>query len=192
MKRVFVIHGWCGSPYKEWFPWIKKELEKKGFEVQIPEMPDYDNPKIEKGIPFLKKLVKNPDKDTYFIGHSIGCQTILRYLETLPNETKVGGCAFVSGWFHLSEETMQEEGTPEVANPWIESPINFDKILNHTTKFISIFSNDDPCVPISDSKIFKEKLNSKIIILNGRGHFNEDSNTTEIPELLKEFLKITK
>jgi len=38
MKRVFVIHGWGGNPYKEWFPWIKKELEKNGFKVEIPEV----------------------------------------------------------------------------------------------------------------------------------------------------------
>ena len=29
----------------------------------------------------------------------MGCQTIARYLETLPDEIKVGGAVFVAGFF---------------------------------------------------------------------------------------------
>ena len=32
-KRVFIAHGWDGYPEEGWFPWLKKELETKGFEV---------------------------------------------------------------------------------------------------------------------------------------------------------------
>ena len=45
MKRVFIIHGWTGKPEGDWFPWLKQELETKGFQVQIPEMPDTEKPK---------------------------------------------------------------------------------------------------------------------------------------------------
>ena len=33
-KRVFIVHGWDGYPEEVWFPWLKKELEAKGFEAQ--------------------------------------------------------------------------------------------------------------------------------------------------------------
>jgi esterase/lipase len=36
MKKVFIIHGWDGYPEEGWFPWLKKELEKKGFSVFVP------------------------------------------------------------------------------------------------------------------------------------------------------------
>ena len=29
MKRAFIIHGWDGYPAEGWFPWLKRELEKK-------------------------------------------------------------------------------------------------------------------------------------------------------------------
>ena len=47
----------------------------------------------------ITKIVEAPDKDTYFIGHSIGCQAILRYLEKI--NSPVGGALFVAGWFFL-------------------------------------------------------------------------------------------
>ncbi|MBU4141279.1 hypothetical protein KKE99_00155, partial [Patescibacteria group bacterium] len=29
-KRIFIIHGWEGAPESNWFPWLKKQLEKQG------------------------------------------------------------------------------------------------------------------------------------------------------------------
>ncbi len=52
-------------------------------------MPSPSAPKIEEWVNKLKELVPNPDNETVFIGHSIGCQTILRYLEQLNLKTKV-------------------------------------------------------------------------------------------------------
>lgn len=36
-KRIIVIHRWDGSPENEWYPYIKKELEDKNYQVLIPE-----------------------------------------------------------------------------------------------------------------------------------------------------------
>ncbi len=100
-KRVFIIHGWDGYPEEGWFPWLKKELDKRGFIVQIPAMPDTSEPKIEVWIPFLSKLVGQADENTFFVGHSIGCQAIIRYLQTLPDGIKIGGAVFVAGWYSV-------------------------------------------------------------------------------------------
>ena len=101
----------------------EKELEKKGFHVEVPAMPDTDNPKIESWVSFLKKTIKNPGKDTYLIGHSIGCQAILRYLQGI--NSKIGGVVFVAGWFSL--KGLETDGEWAIAKPWIETPIDFVK-----------------------------------------------------------------
>lgn len=36
MKRIFIAHGWDGCPEEGWFPWLKKELEIREFEVFVP------------------------------------------------------------------------------------------------------------------------------------------------------------
>lgn len=186
MKKVYLIHGWGGGPESEsWFPWIKQEMRKKGFDVEIPKMPNSENPKINEWVGFLKKTIKSLDENTYFIGHSIGCQAILRYLEQLPENVKIKGVIFVAGWFDLLDTSYEEEEEKEIAKPWIQTPIKFEKVKKHTNNFLAIFSEDDPCVPLSDSKKFKEKLNAKIIIKKNEEHFNK---TKEIPEIT-EFIK---
>ncbi len=107
----------------------------------------------------------------------------MRYLGQLPEKTKVAGGVFVAGFFNLPNLQTREE--KEIAKPWLEIPISFEKIKNHTNNFLAIFSNDDPDVPVSDSKLFKKNLNAKIILKENEEHFNE---TQEIPEIL-DFLK---
>lgn len=190
VKRVFIIHGWSGFPDEGWFPWLKKELVKKGFKAEIPAMPNPDFPKINEWVSFLAKAVKKADENTFFVGHSIGCQTILRYLESLPQGAKVGGVVLVAGWLHLTEETFKEEGAEEIASPWLDTPIDWDKILLHADKFTAIFSANDLYVPLSDSKIFMKKLDAKLIVEHGKGHFSGSDNVNELPSVLAELLRI--
>jgi predicted alpha/beta hydrolase family esterase len=194
MKRVFIIHGWGRYPEEGWYPWLKKELEQKGFEVFVPAMPNTDEPKIEEWVNFLENLVGEPDKNTYFVGHSIGCQAILRYLGKL-NAKKVGGAIFVAGWFHLSEFSFKEEPSEEeesrnIARPWMETPINFEKVKKTTNNFVAIFSDNDPYVPIEDKDIFKEKLGAEIIMEHNKGHFGDSDGITELPIALNSLLKM--
>ena len=98
-KRVFIIYGWEGNPENCWFPWLKKELENKGFSVIVPSMPHPDAPEIKSWVGHLNSVAGEADENTYFVGHSIGCQTILRYIEQLPQEVKIGGIVCVAGFF---------------------------------------------------------------------------------------------
>lgn len=188
-NRVFIIHGWGSNPKEDWFSWLKKELEQKGFEVFVPEMPNTDKPKIEEWVPFLTDLVGKPDENTYFIGHSIGCQTIMRYLEKLDN-IKAGGIVFVAGWFNLINLETDEE--KEIASSWLKTPINLEKIKNNSKKIIAIFSDNDPVVPLSDSDIFKKELGAKIITEHNKGHLDANSGITELPIVLEKILEISK
>ncbi len=160
--RVFIVHGWYGSPHKDWIPWLKSELEARGFEVYAPEMPNPDKPNIAEWVHMLKMSVGKPDRNTFFVGHSIGCQTILRFLETLGEGEETGGAVLVAPWLHLNTAAYRSQSRMDIAAPWLETPIQWAKVLSHTKNFSAIFSDNDPYVPIADSKIFKEKLGADI------------------------------
>ncbi len=189
MKKVVLVYGWEGNLDNCWFPWLKKELESRDFEVIIPEMPDSENPKIELWVSKLQKVIKEIDENTYFIGHSIGCQSIMRYLEELQEDKRIGGIIFVAGFFNLFHLETEEEKI--IAKPWLETPINTEKIKKYTNKIIAIFSDNDPDVPLSDSDLFKERLNAKIIIEHEKGHFDDDAGITELPVVLNKLLEIS-
>jgi uncharacterized protein len=184
MKRVYLIHGWGGNSEGGWFDWLKIELSKKNFKVEAFDMPETEKPTIENWVGYLEKKIDSEelDEETFFIGHSIGCQTILRYLEKIPKHKKIGGCVFVAGWFkliNLSPEEMQ------VAHPWTSGDINFERVLQHTDNFLAIFSNDDPLVALEEKDVFEKELGAKIIVKKNCGHFNQIQEISEILEFVK-------
>ena len=189
-KRVFIIHGWEGRPEEGIFPWLKKELQDKGFEVFSPAMPEPLNPQIDVWVTFLKQQIGIPNKDTILFGHSIGAQTILRYLELLNKNEVIAGAAFLAGWTNLTDAAYETDEDSVIAKPWLETPLNWDKIKAHSEKFIAIFSDDDPVVPISDAKIFESKLSAKIIIEHGKEHFSGSSGIKKLPSALSAILEI--
>ena len=82
MKKVYLVHGWGGSDSSEgWFGWLKKKSKENEIKVISFNMPNTNKPKIEEWVGFLEKNIKEIDKETYFIGHSVGCQAVLRFLE---------------------------------------------------------------------------------------------------------------
>ena len=194
MKKLILVHGWGGSGSGGWFDWLKQELENSNdsdeWMIKSPDMPETENPKIDAWVNKLEEVAEElgADEELFLIGHSIGCQTIIRYLEKLPENTKIGGAIFVAGWFNLKETAYEAEEEKNIAKPWIEEPIDIKKVRARCDKFVAIFSDDDFCVPLSDKEIFEKNLGAETIVLRGKGHFDE---VFEFPELLEEVLKIS-
>lgn len=187
MKRVFILHGWGGYPDEGWFPWLKLELEKEGIAVEIPAMPDTEEPKIEPWVSHLASVVGEGDEQTFFVGHSIGCQTILRYLEGLPVAQKVGGVVLVAPWMTLMNQSPEEM---EIAKPWIVTPIDFEKVKSHSENFVAIFSDNDDCVPIENKKFFEEQFGIIGLVEHEKGHFSGGDGVVELPVVLSELQRI--
>ncbi|HOW60283.1 MAG TPA: alpha/beta hydrolase [Candidatus Moranbacteria bacterium] len=183
-KRVFIIHGWGGGPEGACLPWLKNELEKIGYEVVAPQMPNTDEPAVEEWINHISEIVGTPDEETYFVGHSIGCQAIMRYLQTMDH--KIGGAVFIAGWFVL--ENLEPEEI-EIAAPWTQNNIDFEKLRKISQNYAEIISDNDPFGGFKENKkIFSEKLGAKIIVLNNAGHIEN----AELPVALEELIRIAK
>lgn len=185
------MHGWDGSPEHGWFPWLRRELESRGFEVHAPLLPDTGSPRIHAWVPKLAEVVGAADDNTYFIGHSMGCQAIARYLETLPEDTKVGGAIFVAGFFKRLTGLEDEAGVEETVAHWLTAPLNLARVKARVPRSIAIFSDNDPYVPLDNQDDFRDALGSEIIIEHGKGHFSGSSDgAVELPVVLESLLKI--
>lgn len=185
MKRIFIVHRWSGGPEDDWRPWVKKELESIGFSVRLLSMPDSDEPNIEKWIAHLAQEVGSPDRETYFIGHSIGCQTILRYLENVSST--VGGAIFVSGWFTLLN--LEDREVKEIAAPWVETPLDTEKIKSVLPKSVLIISDNDPYGGYDFNVQKFTEVGSEIVTVHNAGHITEEEGYTTLPLVPETFKK---
>lgn len=163
-KRVFIVHGWSGFPEYCWFPCAQQELEKRGFEVTVPLMPNTDAPTLAEWLPHLQKLVGMPDEQTYFVGHSAGAVTVLRYAESLTGNEKVGGVVTVAGFTQpLGHEQL---------NNFFPIPLNFEKIKQHSNGFAVLVSDDDPLVPMTEGEALEKGLGVTKVVKHGAKHFS--------------------
>lgn len=183
MNKIYIVHCWDGTKDDGWYPWLDKKISNSNNKVIRFDMPDTANPIIEEWISKLKKQVSELDENTYFVGHSIGCQTIMRFLET-KELTKIGGILFVAPWLDLLPKAIEDEESYNTAYPWINTPIDFEKIKKFTNNINCIFSDDDYFVSLEQEIEFKEKLNAKTVIVKAKGHISQDDDVYELDEIL--------
>jgi hypothetical protein len=182
-KRVFIIHGYGAKSSDNWFPWLQTELEKKGFETAVPQMTDTEEPTLQKWLPHLQYIVGKCDENTYFVGHSLGTITILKYLESLPEGEKSGGIVLVGGFSESIES--------EKLSSFTEKPLDYEKVKKSVREIIAIHSTDDKMVPFKFAEIMREKLGAKLIILHDAGHINRKSGYIQLPQALESILKMS-
>jgi len=180
MKRAIIVHCWEGVPEYCWYPWLKSELEEDGYDVMVPAMPETEEPKQILWVPHLAEIVGEPDDELVLIGHSVGCITILRYLEGLPEGVRVGRVVLVAGF-------TDDLGFDELKN-YFQSSIDWSAIRSHCSKFVAIHSDNDPFVPLGHADVFKEQLDAEVVVEHEKGHFSgtvdEEESCVELPSAL--------
>jgi hypothetical protein len=185
MSRIFLIHGWTGRPTNDFFPWAKEKLQEQGHEVFVPEMPDPDYPKIKPWVEKIKEIVGKPHADDVFIGHSLGCMGVLQYLQTLPEDTKIGKVILIAGFEKLREAAFDALQDWDTFGPWGRAFFDYEKVKGMPKSWTALFSDDDPFVSYEDnSKVFKDKLGVKIILQHSMGHFSQENGVRTLPVLL--------
>jgi hypothetical protein len=115
---------------------------------------------------------------------------VLRYLETLEDK-KIGGAVLVAGWLmRLTGDLSKEEIA--IARPWIETPIDYQKVKRSCPSIVAIFSDNDPYVYIDNKKLFEERLGATTVVEHQKGHFSGSDGVTELPSALNSVLEMAK
>jgi predicted alpha/beta hydrolase family esterase len=172
MKNALILHGTDANSSANWFPWLKKELEKLDYQVWVPTLPYAHKPNIQR---YAEFLLANRDfeftEETIIIGHSSGAVAILGLLEALPENTVVNKCYLVGSF-------MNDLGWDSLKELFVE-PFDFEK---RAQTFTFIHSDNDPYCPLAHAKYLATQLNGKLIIKPGEGHFSGENIT--IPEIV--------
>lgn len=185
MNRAIIIHGYHGRPETNWKPWLRDELVARGWRVEIPAMPNTDYPVADEWQAALAETVGEPGANVYLVGHSLGCVTILRYLETLGENQKIGGAVFVAGFTGTFEKYI--EGNHDT---FFDHELNWDVIRQRCDAFVAIHSDDDPNVEFAQLDLFRRFVGAKIVPVHGMGHFGSPDGVFEVPVVRDEVVRL--
>jgi len=181
MKNALILHGTDfhktqKQRFNNWFPWLKKGLEKIGYTVWLPELPKAWHPNFERYWNFLKDFDFN--SETILIGHSSGATTVFGLLHKLPVNKRIKLAISVTG-FYKDEGWNCEELFSE--------DYDWNKIRNQAEKTYLLWSPNDPYISQEQTEFLAEKLQIEPTIFPNYGHFNleYDEKFKEFPEILK-------
>ena len=180
MKNALILHRTANNHTGNWFPWLKKELEDKGYKVWVPDLPNSEQANVKRYNNFIFAN-KNFDfnEETLIIGHSSGAVAILGLLQKLPQNVKINKAILVASF-------MNDFGDPDFSGLF-EEPFDFKKIKTKSDKIIFVHSDNDPYCPLSHAEYLSEKLGADLIVMKGQAHFNLEKGPEfkKFPEILK-------
>jgi len=175
VRKALILEGWFNNPDDNWYPWLKKELEKKGYKVYIPELPTMDTklPDMQKQIKFVEKNFRI-DESTVIIGHSLGAILALR----LAERYKYQKMFLVAGW------DFDDLTEPRHRLFW-KNKINHSKIKKNVKEIYCVSSDNDPYTTAVVTEQMSKRLKGKFILIKDSGHFTKKDGVVKIPQLLK-------
>jgi predicted alpha/beta hydrolase family esterase len=182
MRNAIIFHGTEGYPEENWFPWLKKELEQRGYNVSVPQFPT--PPNVPAKISEWWEVLKNYqiDRDTLLIGHSLGGKFLLRVLEKQSQPVKLA--AFIGTPIGISPIANNERD-----NAFTGNVFDWNKIKENAERFIVFQSDTDPYVGLKNGEILAKNLGVKLNFIPNAGHFNAKAGYTKFPELLNAIIE---
>ena len=174
---IYIVHGYTSSSKAEWFPWLKEKLNEIGINVIVFDMPNSNSPEVKAWDECLEKNINEMNENTYFIGHSLGCITALRYLEKQSQEKRIAGIIMVSGFNCVNPRYP-------FFDPFIKDNLDTEKIKKMIKKRIVVSSPTDPYAPYKFSCELAKALEAELVTIENGGHFTGDEGFTQFPQLL--------
>jgi predicted alpha/beta hydrolase family esterase len=177
--HVYIIHGYKASPQDHWFPWLKQTLQAQGATVTVLALPDSQHPQVAAWDHYLKDHIIKPDQHTYFVAHSLGGITLLRYLSALPEKTQIGGITIASGFATLPTVSLLNTEDLLALQPFVNDGYNVEKIKRMTTQRMVIAAKDDPIVPFALTENLAQQLDAQFVPIEKGGHLLASDSFTQ-------------
>ncbi len=176
MANVFIIHGLEGYPEENWFPWLKKELEKLGHKVFVPQFPTPENQTLDNWLQVFEQYDNKLTKDSIVIGHSLGVPFLLSVIE----EQSIKAAFLVSGFVGKIGNQFDES-----LKTFAQKSFNWRQIKNNCKRFYLFHSDNDPYIRIEKAEELAQNLDTEVILVKGAGHFNSTASYNNFDLLLK-------
>lgn len=161
MKNALILHGTDNTPAGNWFTWLGGELQKQGYMVCVPQLPQSAKPNVHRyNHHLLHETGFDFNSESILIGHSSGAVAILCLLQALPDDVQVDACYLVGAF------------TEELPSELFLNPLNYELIKQKAKKIVLIHSDNDPYCPLHFAETLRDRLDAELIVKKGQAHFS--------------------
>lgn len=181
-NNYLIIHGSFASPFSNWIPYLRTELEEKDLDVYTPDFPSgvgfqtYENwSKLLKIYVDAKILTEN----TTIFAHSIAPVFICKFL--IENKLKVKKLVFICGFNNYLG--IDEDYDAVNKSMYLD---NLEEIKKYCDDIVCYYSDNYPYVKYEVEKEFADTITNNQKVIPSGGHLNTESGYQEFKELLLE------
>ncbi|MFH2136572.1 MAG: leucine--tRNA ligase [Patescibacteria group bacterium] len=182
-QKVLLIHGFEGSGEGNWLPWLKKELEARGFEVFNPTISTSEHPTVESWMEELMPFMGKMGEDDIIVGHSLGSKAALHLVEKAKK--KIGHLFLIASAVGSVEERdwswfrKELKGSDiDALRKFWEAPVKWETVDKLVGSKDLVLSDDDPYIKKEMYKNLPPGWNYEL--WSGFGHFD----MKQVPKLL--------
>lgn len=179
-ENYFLLHGSFGSPFVNFFPWLREKLEAGGGVVYTPDFPtgvgfqNYENWEKLLNVYLEAGLIH---EETTFVAHSIAPIFVCKFL--IQHQVKVKKLLFVCGFNNYFG--INEEYDTVNASMYMDS---LEKIKEYCNDIVCFYTDNDPYVKMDVEKEFAKCVATKEVLISGGGHLNAESGYEKCEFLL--------
>ncbi|MGE0432281.1 MAG: RBBP9/YdeN family alpha/beta hydrolase [Planctomycetota bacterium] len=173
LDHVVLVPRWAGSGASDWYPALTSRGVTPTPPTFVPLLPEPGAPEIEPTVAALVSAIEAaPDPSrTLLIGHSVGCQTVLRATAELGGRVTVGGVLLVAAWWTVDDPW-------ETVKPWCETSPDITSAARRTCPrpWRVLISDNDPYTTNHElnAAMWRKYFSggADVRVLHDRKHFN--------------------
>lgn len=162
------LHGYKGSPDRDFFPWLREVIEERGGKVYAPSLPNPQEPKIDEQVDYL---INNYDfsESTQIVSHSLGGVVAMKLLAKL--QTKISKLTMVAPPIRTEFLDNKKRPALEAACDWT---FDFEAVKQKVNNQVQVLGDThDDIVPITHPEEIARQLNANLIATKANTpHFN--------------------
>lgn len=175
--RVVIVHGSYGSPERNWFPWLKQQIETMGSTALVPKFPTPDGQNLTAWAEAFRSEAGALTPETILVGHSLGAGFVLNLLQESPVQIRA---AFLIAGF------LGTLGLPDydrINATFVCREFNWPLIKQKAGTIIVMNGDDDPYVPVAKGRALADALAVSLHVVPGGGHLNAECGYISFPLL---------
>ncbi|MBI2176614.1 alpha/beta hydrolase [Candidatus Woesearchaeota archaeon] len=166
MANFIFIHSTGGNPDECFYPWLRKELEKRGHKAYAPFFPTPLGQTLDNWLREFEPYWQYVNEESVFVGRSIGPAFILRLLE--KSKAKVKAAFLVAGF---CSDLGIHEFRPLIKT-FVDKPFKWSRIKANCKKFLVYNADNDLIVSMQKGEELAKNLGTDAIIVENAGHFH--------------------